>query len=353
MKKYIYCVFVSLIMFSVTSCVKPYDKPEYKEINNSETAFLVPLEDDTAKQTKLDSEELYLKHQINYKKVLITKRWSQTGRWSWQGEWIPTIRLITVDRAPVTREWTADSGTGTDKVNQAIWAESSDSVGFSTGITCTGFVQENDSAKFLYWYPSGSLAKIMDTEIRARIQQVVAETSAKYIMDILRDRKSEIIADVRKDVVPFFAERGITISTIGMFGGFTYENTKIQDAIDSVFIAQQEKSKESALLDAMETKKKRMQEEGTASANQAREVAKGEADATLLRKEAEAQGISLVNESLEKAKGNPLFVQIKALEVESERITKWNGNVPSMIVGGESGGFVPMMNMNDILNKKH
>ena len=54
------------------------------------------------------------------------------------------------------------------------------------------------------------------------------------LSDLLGPRKVELIATVKEDVVPFFAERGIEVTTIGQFGGFRYENPKIQEAIDQV-----------------------------------------------------------------------------------------------------------------------
>ena len=65
------------------------------------------------------------------------------------------------------------------------------------GFTCTAFIPEEQAARFLYWYPSGSLHETMDTEIRARIQQVSAEVAAKYPLDELRARKQEIMDAVR------------------------------------------------------------------------------------------------------------------------------------------------------------
>ena len=48
------------------------------------------------------------------------------------------------------------------------------SVGFSMGFTCTAFIPEEEASRFLYWYPSGSLADVMDKEVRGRIQQAAA-----------------------------------------------------------------------------------------------------------------------------------------------------------------------------------
>ena len=335
-----------MLALCFSGCMKPYEVPEYIDIDTSETAFMVPLEDSTGKQTKLDSAEAYAALQVSAKRVLIPKRWNKTGRLPNSGEWIPTVRVIKVDRAPVTRQWTADPNSGTSNKDEAIWAESQDSVGFSTGFNVTAHITEPDAARFLYWYPNGSLANVMDFEIRSRIQQVVAEVSSRYNMDKLRERKQEIIDEVRKDIIPFYAERGISITTVGMFGGFLYENPKIQESIDLVFVAQQEKAREAALLEAMDAKKKRLQEDGIAQANMEREVARGKADAILLGKTAEADGIRLLNDALQEAQENPLFVKIKALEVESERIKKWDGSVPRMIMG-EGQGFVPVLQFSE------
>ena len=84
------------------------------------------------------------------------------------------------------------------------------------------------------------IREILDTEIRARVLSVYADQAAEYTMDELRDKKRELMEAVKADVMPYFRERGITITTIGQFGGFSYENPAIQEAIDRVFEAQQD-----------------------------------------------------------------------------------------------------------------
>lgn len=334
--------FLVLVMCMVTGCFKPYDKPEFVEIDSCQTAYMIPLEGPSGDQVKLDSAEAYENYKIMTKRLLIPKRWNKTGRLPNTGTWIPTVRVITCDRTPITREWQVGADNGTSKKDQGIWAESSDSIGFSTGFNCTAYISENDTSKYLYWYPSNSLSEVMDGEIRNMVQQTVSEVAARYNMDNLREKKLEIISEVRKVVLPFYAERGITITTIGQFGGFAYENPAIQTTIDAVFVAQQEKAKEASLLSAMESKKSRMLQEGTAEANKIEEIAKGRAKAVLQEKEAEATGITLVNNALKEAQSNPLFVKIKSLEVEAQRIQKWNGEAPRFMMGGNAD-FVPLM----------
>ena len=124
------------------------------------------------------------------------------------------------------------------------------------------------------------------------------------------------------DVLTFFSERGITVTSIGQFGGMTYENVKIQDAIDQTFITQQEKVNAKAMLDAQADKNARITQEADALAEAARRKAKGEAD-----------GIESVNAALAKAANNPQLIQLRMLEVETARVGKWNGTYPTMVSG--------------------
>jgi hypothetical protein len=226
----------------------------------------------------------------------------------------------------------AEATTGTAAKNQAIWIESSDSVGFSMGFTCTSFIPEDQAAKFLYWYPSGSLAEVMDSEVRGRIQQVAAEIAAKYPLDVLRAKKQEISDAVKRDITEFFAQRGVVITTIGMFGGMTYENGEIQKAIDNTVIAQQLKVVNEAKWEAQQRDNDRVTLEANAIAERARRIAAGEADAKKIGAAAEAQAIRDVNKALAEAAQNPLLYQLRSLEVERARVERWNGQYPGYLL---------------------
>ena len=328
---------LTVVPFALGGCIRPYDRPEYAEIDTSETGFLIPLEGDSGVQAKFQSEEYLRALKVAAKRVQITHRWSQEGRLPNSGQWIPLVRLIKVNRSPVTREWTADAASGTASKNQAIWIESADSVGFSMGFTCTSFIPEEQAAKFLYWYPSGSLAHVMDTEVRARMQQIATEVAARYRLDALRERKQEISDAVRKDVIDFFAVRGVVITTVGMFGGMTYENGEIQKAIDNTVIAQQLKVVNQARFEAQQRDNDRVELEANAVAERSRRIAAGEADAKKIAALAEAQSIREVNKALAEARQNPLLYQLRALEVERARVDHWNGQYPAYFVGTSAG----------------
>ena len=333
-----------VVAVTAAGCMKPYDTPEYVEVNTSETAFVVPLEEDAGAGVKFQSVDYLEKQKVAAKRIQVTHRWNQEGRLNSTGKWIPAVKVIKVDRAPVTREWTADKASGTSSQDQAIWVESDDSVGFSMGFTATGYIKEEDAAKFLYWYPSGSLAQVMDTEVRARIQQAVAAVAAAYPLDGLRSKKEEMVEAAREDVIPFFAERGITITTVSQFGGMTYENPEIQKAIDNVFIAQQEKAVNLAKFEAQQKANERIELEAKAMAEKARLAAKGEADAKITQAEAEAQALSKLSEAVKNA--GPGVMVLRQIEIEQKRAERWDGKYPHYYMGtGGPGGPNLLLNI--------
>ncbi|MEA1929644.1 MAG: hypothetical protein U9M92_02040 [Patescibacteria group bacterium] len=345
-RSFLFVLFVGALLAS-SGCRQPYDVPEYVEVATNETAFVVPLEGDTAKQVAFDSAEQLDQHKVAAKRIRITHRFNQTGRYFWSGEWIDNIRVIKVSRTPITREWVTGDDRGTGNKDEAIWAESSDSVGFSTGITCTGMVSEADTALFLYSYNGQSLAQVMDTEVRARVQMLLSEFSAKYVMDALRNKKGDMMTVIREGVVPFFKDKGMDITTIGQFGGFAYENPAIQEAIDKVFIAQQEKQVANAQLVAQEDKNKRLKMEGEGEAAKLREMAKGRKDAAITEAEGRASAIAMIAAATKEAGQDPLFLEIRRLEVELERIKRWDGRYPSymMTMGGDGAGLGLLLNV--------
>jgi len=353
-------------------CMKPYSRPVYVDVGTSETAFLIQKEGDN-EQASLKSEDYLKDNMVQTKRIEITYRWVKTGRMMNVGEYIPNEQLVLVDRKPETREWTSNNTQGSTTRDQAIWVESSDSVGFSTGISITARIASDDDAvKFLWNYPAqacverqvtdvgggkkaympwtADLADIMDTEVRTKLQEVFAEETAKYNMDELREKKNEIIAAVREIVIPFFEDRGVTLTAIGLFGGFTYENPDIQIAIDKVFQAQQDEEIAIAEQKAAEQRKFALQLKGEGEAQQSIELAKGKAEAVKLQAEAEATAIQQVADAksyeLEKLTANPeAYMALKRLEIDMERLKVWDGKYPAYYFGSDLGISGDKLNM--------
>ncbi len=189
-------------------------------------------------------------------------------------------------------------------------------------------IKEEDTSLFLYRYKALDLKHVITGEIRARVQKVAASFAAQYILDDLRAKKNDMLAAIVADVVPFAAERGVTITTIGQFGGMTYDNPDIQRSIDGTFVAQQQKVVAAALLIAQTDVNAKNQEIAEQSKRNAVLVAEGE-----------AMAIEKVAEAAAKAQSTPSFLRLKELEVEVKKLDKWNGVTPTTLIEGGTTGL--------------
>jgi len=145
------CVVIGLSCVAVlTGCMKAYDKPEFVEADTSETGFLIPLEGDAGKQEKFQSEGT-ARPKVATKRVQIVHRWSQEGRMPTDGRWIATVRLVKVNRSPVTRTWTTAQNTSAGSVrarsDPAIWIESGEAWGSAWDSPAPRLFSEEEAAR--------------------------------------------------------------------------------------------------------------------------------------------------------------------------------------------------------------
>ena len=310
MKKLIVLLLILVMTCTMfTGCRKPYDKPEFVTIEASQTAFLIPLIGDTTTQSAFESEELLAQAKVATKEIQIPHRWVQLGRRHWYGEWKPSATLIVVERKPVSRSWESGDSAAASS-NRAIFGETADQIGIYVGMNCTAMIEEKDAAKFLYRYNNTPLETVIDTDIKKLVEDRFNVETAKYTSTELGAAKGEIMEAVKNYVIPYFKEYGITITVLGMKEGVSYENDKIQKAIDEKFASEQE-------LVIQQNK------------NEAA-IAKAEADAKAKIMDAEAQ-----------AKANELLTKSLTPELlEKMYYEKWDGKLP-YIYGGD--GMTPIV----------
>jgi SPFH domain / Band 7 family len=328
--------------------VRPYDVPEFVEVGASESAFLIPLEGDTANQAAFHSVKFLEEKKIATKRVQITHRWQQMGYLPRTGNYVATVRLVKVDRRPITREWTKSPKSGTSSKDEAISVESRESVNFSMGLSCTAFIPEESAAIFLYSYPSKSLAEMLDMEVRARIQQLVAEEAGKHNVFDLPAKKNDIMKSVRDDVVPFFKKKGIEITTIAMLGGLTFDNVEIQRAIDDSAKASQLKVAAEAKRAAQEVENKTLLLAADGRATAAKREAEGKLEVELVRveseakiriREAEGQAEAIrrvadakAYEALKANENADTYFRLRVIETELLRWKQWDGRYPQYML---------------------
>lgn len=290
-KSLIVLVLVSALLV-LSGCVKPYQKEKFVEIEPNQSAFVVPLEGDTADQGKFESVDYLKDKQVATKRVKVPTRWRKTGRLYWHGEYIDTVRVIVVDRYPETREWQGE---------QSFVGESKDSIKFNQGVSATAQILEEDSSTFLYQYSGKTLKDVMDKEIRNKIGSVLLEKYSTLTIEEIRADKGAVLEHVRKEVEPYFKDRGITVTNLGYIGDLKYLDDAIQEAINKKFNAQEEQ-KAQEIINKTEVEK-----------------AEAEAEANKIRKDSMKE-----------------ILEIKELELREQWIEKWNGDVPSVMTGESS-----------------
>lgn len=296
------CAFVLVPILA--SLRRPFDKPEIITIEPSQTAFLIPLVGQVSTQKGFMSEEFLKDAKVATKQIEIPHRWLQEGNWPSDGMYIPSMKLIVVERKPETREWTENEQTGTSLKNEGIVAESLESIGFMSRMNCSAQIDETDAVRFLYRYNNKPLAEVMDTEIRARVESKFVEECAKLNLDDILKSKEAIMNSVRSDVTTFFADRGITITVLGLKGELTYLNPQIQNAIDDKF-------KSAQMLVTQNNENERI----------------------LSKAKADAEAVQLQTQTIEKS------LKLKELDNQKAAIDKWDGKMPQYITGSGSSSI--------------
>ena len=246
-----------------------YDKTDYTEavyIQPNQSAFFIPdTGANNSGQAQFGSADYLVANKVASKRFIIPHS-KLTGSGGFSDYYVPAGRLIVVDRTPFFREWVSSTTRGTSSGDQGFRFESAESIFMSTGITIAATVTEEDAAKFLYWFGTKSvtydpnnpqtqfqsviygqsLAEVMDTVVRGKVQASLSAGFGAKPFDAAIGKKSEIILQVEKEVKEAFGPKGITITYIGYAEGLSFDQP-VQDALNAAYIAGQ-KAKEAATI---------------------------------------------------------------------------------------------------------
>ena len=262
MKK-IWFILVVFLVAMLTSCglIKPYDKPEYVQIDTNETAFVIDLfadDDSENAQAMLTSEDYYEKHLLNEKLVQIPHKWVKTGRMRGAGKYIPKLKVVAVSNSPITGTW-----------DNEIKVETKGSQGFTVPMKYAIRVTPEDSGRFLSKFPANENAYENDgkTKIRSKMLSspekiannqfknvVAAELSKEFhkyeYKDVLPNR-DEIVAAAIERIKVWSDEFGITIDNLAVWNGMIPDDPTLQNQMDE----------QAKLAAQVETEKKRFDAE--------------------------------------------------------------------------------------------
>lgn len=311
------CLFVAAISVFVTGCAPP-KVADIVNVKPNETAWCIPLDGSSLDgQVKFNSVDYLEKNKVSTKRIMVDKVARQIGYgWQWWAiEWIPAVRVITVDRSLVSREWTGSTETGTSNTKQDIHVVTSDSVKIHMGLTITASIDESDASTYLYYHGETPLSVIMDSNIRSF---AVAELSKEYSSRTLKQDQSDgnkIYQQLFDDAKKAFKEKGITIQYLGNSEGLGYDDDSIQKSINASYLAQQDNQTAS-----MEQNAQKIRNET--------KILNAQADADAALKLYAAKDAAIFN--------NTLQVNLINANARATMATRWSGNLPTNILPDNS-----------------
>lgn len=257
MKKFIFAIFAVLVMSMMcTSClfIRPYDKPEYVQIDTNETAFVIDLfaDSEDSAQATLTSEDYYEKHLLNEKLVQIPHKWVKTGRLRGTGKYIPKLKVVAVSNSPITGTW-----------DDEIKVETKGSQGFTVPMKYAIRVTPQDSGRFLSKFPANipvennrskmlsSPEKVADNQFRNIVAAELSKEFHKYEYKDVLPNRDDIVASAIERIKDWATEFGITIDNLAVWNGLIPDDPTLQNQMDE----------QAKLAAQVETEKKRFDAE--------------------------------------------------------------------------------------------
>jgi hypothetical protein len=299
----------------LTACA-PVKVLDVKEIKPNETAWAIPLDPTSQSgQVKFNSIDFLNQKKVASKRIMIDKVERKIGRMPWDIEWLPAVRVITVDRSLVTREWTDSPESGTTGKKEGIGVVTRDSVQLRIGLTITASIDEDDASTYLYYHGERPLSEVLDQNIRSFAVSELTKEYSQLTLSEAQSKGTEIYTRLFDDAKAAFKLKGITVQYLGNAEGLSYADPKVQEAINKSYTVQQDTKTAEMEQQAAKIRNETaiMTAEATASAAQKTFLAK---DASELQTELKIREM-----------------QAKASLTMAE---KWNGQLPANILPANS-----------------
>jgi len=286
MKKLFFSICLMVVVTMFTSCIRPYDTPEYVEVGADETAFVIPMFTDetvrTEDQVQLnEGVEFYKKSMVSSKLIQIPHKWIQTGRFSFDGYYKGTIRVITVSLKPQAGNWLQDS-------DNAIKVETAASQGITIPMSYIVSIHPEDAALYLSYYKAVDFQSVIDTQINRYFAQKAGEAFHKVEYKDVARLRDVILSEAVEQTKSYFKKQGITIEQLAIVDGLVYDDPTLQTNINEQAKVQAQIELEKQKSSLIETQKANK----LAEANIEVEVAKVKAstlDIELKRKRGEQE----------------------------------------------------------------
>lgn len=325
MKNLLLLSILGLSLF-LTAC-KPVKVLDVKEIRPNETAWVIPLDSQSQSgQAKFNSVDFLNQKKIAAKRVMIDKVERSIGRFYWDIEWLPSVRVITVDRTLVTREWVDDEIPGTSANDKGIHVNTKDNIKLVIGMTITVNIEEENASTYLYYHGERPLSNVTDENIRSFATKVLSQKVSSMDLHEFQDNQEKIYSALSVEVEKEFLTKGITVQYVGNAKGWKFADEKIQNAINASYIAQQD------------NKTAQMEQEARKTRNATEYMNQENLNKIkVLQAQAEVDAASKLQEAKEAASfQNQLKIALMEAESKKIMVEKWSGQMPANILPSNS-----------------
>lgn len=215
-------------------------------VSPNQSAFVIPATGgNLSDQTQFESAAYLATKKVALKRIVIDK--DHLG-----DKYVPKTYVILVNRTPVSRSWTGSLDTGTTSKDEALYAESNESIQVGFQISIAASVQDENAALYLYNYPTTKLqdpqvggvyiatelAIVVDNQVHQYLLKILGDECASRDLKTIIKEKAKIVARAEEETIKTFAKQGITISYVGLGGELSLQ-PEIQKAINDTYIAQQ------------------------------------------------------------------------------------------------------------------
>ena len=262
-------VVVASAMFM--SCVRPYDKPTYEEVDTFETAFVIPLFEDggvsMSDQVQLNgSEDYYKSREVSTKLIQIPHKWVKTGRYTRSGYYKDAVKVVKVSLSPISGKWLPNT-------DEAVKVETSSSQGMQFPITYSFQIEAPNAAKYLSKYKDKSLEYVIKTDINRHFSGVLNEETHKREYTEVTAERDDIIKAAVESTQDYCDRYGITVNYIRMYDGIIPDDASLQDNLNRIASLQTERQVEDENIKLLAKQKERIAAEQSNKVLEARTAA--------------------------------------------------------------------------------
>ena len=340
MRKIFLMLAVLVVSILFTSCIRPYDKPSYVEVDTFETAFVIPLfeNENVSMEDQVQvngSEDYYKNHEVNTKLIQIPHKWVKTGRFARSGRYMDAVKVVKVSLSPISGKWLPNS-------EEAVKVETSSSQGMQFPITYSFQIEGINAAKYLSKYKDKSLEQVIKTDINRHFSGVLNEETHKREYTEVNAERDVIIGAAVASTKEYCERYGITVNYIRMYDGIVPDDASLQNNLNKIASIQTERQVEDENIKLLAKQKERIQ------AEQANKVLEAKTAALV----AEAQSSNVVQTAKDREQERENRRIIAQAQADSIRASGANFKLPDTLIvtadqyealglGNYMGSFVP------------